>query len=98
MSERLFQILLAPHLSEKGMDQKARHNVHVFRVRTDATKLEIKKAVEKAFEVKVEAVRTANVEGKKRRVGRTQGKRPNWKKAYVTVKPGSGEIEYFEGT
>lgn len=98
MNERLYQILLAPHLSEKGMDQKARHNVHVFRVRRDASKPEIKRAVETAFEVEVESVRTINVQGKKRRVGRNVGKRPDWKKAYVTIKPGSGEIEYFEGT
>ena len=88
MSERLFQVLLAPHLSEKGMEEKSRRNVHVFRVRTDATKTEIKRAVELAFDVKVESVRTVNVLGKTRRVGRNQGKRPDWKKAYVRLQDG----------
>ncbi|MDJ0837401.1 MAG: 50S ribosomal protein L23 [Acidobacteriota bacterium] len=98
MSDRLHSILRAPHLSEKSMFVKEKDNVYVFKVRTDANKLEIKRAVESHFEVKVNDVRTVNVKARKRRVGRNMGKTAAWKKAYVTVEPGSGEIEYFEGT
>ncbi|CAM2006553.1 50S ribosomal protein L23 [Acanthopleuribacter pedis] len=98
MSERLTRILQAPHLTEKSMAEKSKDNVYVFRVRPDANKIEIKAAVEKHFDVEVTDVRTSNVKPKKRRVGRHIGKTAAWKKAYVTVKPGSGEIEYFEGT
>ena len=98
MSNRLNHILLAPHMSEKTMFVKEKDNVYVFRVRPDANKLEIKAAVEKHFEVVVNDVKTSNVKARKRRVGRHLGKTAAWKKAYVTVKPGSGEIEYFEGT
>ena len=98
MSDRLTQVLLAPHLSEKSMFVKDADNVYVFRVRPDANKLEIKRAVETFFEVKVQNVTTSNVKPRKRRVGRQLGKKAAWKKAYVTVEPGSGEIEYFEGT
>ena len=98
MNDRLTKILLAPHLCEKSLTEKARDNVYVFRVRPDANKFEIKAAVEKHFEVEVTDVKTINVKPKKRRIGRHMGKSAAWKKAYVTVKPGSGEIEYFEGT
>ena len=99
MSERLSQVLRRPHLSEKSLARKEKENVYVFRVLPDANKIEIKQAVEKHFEgVKVTDVRTCNVKPKKRRVGRHIGKTAAWKKAYVTVLPGSGEIEYFEGT
>ena len=98
MSDRLTKILLAPHLSEKSMFVKETDNVYVFRVRPDANKIEIKTAIEKLFEVKVNDVKTSNVKPRKRRVGRTMGRKSAWKKAYVTVEPGSGEIEYFEGT
>lgn len=95
---RLNQILLAPHLSEKSLLEKEKDNVYVFRCRPDANKIEIKQAVEAHFGVTVETVRTLNMKSKKRRLGRFMGKTAAWKKAYVTVKPGSGEIEYFEGT
>ena len=98
MSERLNQILRAPHLSEKSMARKEAENVYVFRVLPNANKNEIKQAVEGHFGVVVTDVRTSNVKAKKRRVGKFLGKTAAWKKAYVTVKPGSGEIEYFEGT
>ncbi len=98
MSERMNNILQAPHLSEKSMWVKENDNVYVFKVRTDANKVEIKKAVESHFDVQVTGVKTVSVKPKKRRVGRHMGKTAAWKKAYVTVKPGSGEIEYFEGT
>lgn len=98
MSNRLAHILLAPHLSEKSMAQKEQDNVYVFRVRPDANKIEIKQAVETFFSVEVTNVKTSTVRPKKRRIGKYLGKTSGWKKAYVTVKPGSGEIEYFEGT
>lgn len=98
MNPRMNKILKAPLLTEKSMDMKEHHNVHVFQVDKGATKLEIKDAVEHIFEVKVSLVRTVNVKGKKKRVGRHQGKKADFKKAYVTVLPDSGEIEYFEGT
>jgi len=98
MSDRLNRVLVAPHLSEKSMAEKERENVHVFRVRPDANKIEIKAAVEKHFGVTVDNVRTVNVKPRQRRVGRHIGKTAAWKKAYVTVRPDSGEIEYFEGT
>ncbi len=98
MNDRLNHILVAPHLSEKSMAEKQANNVHVFRVRPDANKIEIKAAVEKHFGVKVDSVRTVNVRPQKRRVGRFLGKTAAWKKAYVTVRSDSGEIEYFEGT
>lgn len=95
---RLNKVLLAPLLSEKSLHVKAEDNVHVFKVRTDANKIEIKQAVEAHFSVKVSNVRTVNVKPVKRRVGRHIGKTAAFKKAYVTVVPDSGEIEYFEGT
>jgi large subunit ribosomal protein L23 len=98
MKDRLNRILLAPHLSEKSMAQKTAGNVHVFRVLPDANKIEIKQAIETHFGVKVADVQTSNVKPKKRRVGKNLGKTAAWKKAYVTVVPESGEIEYFEGT
>ena len=98
MSDRMNKILLAPHLSEKSMFVKENDNVYVFRVRTDANKPEIKQAVEKHFGVDVTEVTTSKVKARKKRVGRHMGKTASWKKAYVSVRPGSGEIEYFEGT
>ncbi len=67
-----------------------------FKVSRDANKIEIKDAVEKIFKVKVESVRTANFHGKKRRQGRHVGRRPDWKKAYVTLKQGEKMIEFSE--
>ena len=98
MSNRTSAILLAPHLSEKSMFVKENNNVYVFRVRPDANKIEIKNAVETHFKVEVTDVKTSMVKPRKRRVGRQMGKKASWKKAYVSVLPGSGEIEYFEGT
>lgn len=95
---RLNKVLIAPHLSEKALAEKAEANVHVFKVRTDANKIEIKQAVELHFGVKVSSVRTVNVRPISRRVGKHLGKTSAYKKAYVSVVPNSGEIEYFEGT
>lgn len=95
---RLNKVLLKPILSEKSMEMRAENNVHVFKVLKDANKIEIKQAVEAHFDVKVSEVNTVKVHAKKRRVGRQMGKTASYKKAYVTIVPDSGEIEYFEGT
>ncbi len=68
----------------------------VFEVAVDATKIEIRKAVEKIFKVKVLKVRTVNYDGKEKRVGRVVGRKNDWKKAYVTLAPGQ-TVEFFEG-
>ncbi len=86
--ERLTQILLAPHVSEKSSRIGEASNQVVFRVMRDARKPEIKKAVEKMFKVEVEHVRVANVKGKRKGVARKAGKRSDWKKAYVRLKTG----------
>lgn len=86
--ERLMTVLLAPHVSEKTSNAAEKNNQHVFRVIRKAKKEEIKKAVEKMFEVKVAAVNTINMNGKRKRFGQRQGKRSDWKKAIVTLEPG----------
>lgn len=85
--ERIFQVLLSPHISEKAT-VVAERGQFVFRVAGDASKLEIRKAVETLFSVKVKGVRTLNVKGKTRNFGRTVGKRSDWKKAYVALEAG----------
>lgn len=79
--ERLLKVLKAPHISEKSTMVAEKLNTIVFKVATDATKAEIKAAVEKLFEVKVEAVRTLNVVGKTKRTGSRMGRRSDWKKS-----------------
>lgn len=91
--ERLMTVIEGPHLSEKS-HIVAENNQIVFRVRTDATKAEIKKAVELLFEVKVESVSVINVRGKIKRFGQAYGQRSGWKKAYVTLAEGS-EIDFL---
>ena len=86
--ERLITLLLAPHVSEKAARATETANQYVFRVRTDATKPEIRAAVELRFKVEVEAVQVVNVAGKEKRFGRFTGRRPDWKKAYVSLKAG----------
>lgn len=92
--ERLMTLLLAPHVSEKSTVAADKRNQVVFRVAKDATKPEIKSAVELMFKVKVKAVTTANVKGKRKRVGRIMGRRRDWKKAYVTLEAGH-EIDFM---
>lgn len=87
-NERLYQILLGPVFSEKAQVLGDKLGVQVFKVAPDATKLEIKKAVEKLFGVQVEAVNTLNSKGKTKRFGRSMGRRSDTKKAYVTLKAG----------
>lgn len=87
--ERLMKVLLAPHVSEKGSLIADKNKQFVFRVTGDANKAEIKGAVELMFNVQVGAVRTCNQAGKVKRLGRGgQGRRSDWKKAYVSLKPG----------
>ena len=94
--ERLMKVLLAPHVSEKSTRLADSSNQVVFRVLPDARKPEIKRAVEKLFDVEVEHVRTASFKGKQKRSQRTLGKRSNWKKAYVRLKPGH-DIDFLGG-
>lgn len=91
--ERLMQVLLAPTVSEKATFVGDKNNQVVFRVAQDATKPEIKAAVELLFKVKVTGIQVANVKGKEKRSGRILGRRRNWKKAYVCVAPGQ-EINF----
>ncbi len=91
--ERLATVLLAPVVSEKGTYIAEKHEQVIFRVMQDATKPEVKAAVEAMFKVDVESVQIANVGGKHKRFGRFTGKRRNWKKAYVSLKPGQ-EINF----
>jgi large subunit ribosomal protein L23 len=91
----VYDIVAAPLITEKGTLVNAEGNQVVFRVRRDANKDEIRHAVETLFKVKVEKIRTLNVLGKIRRVGRNAGRRPNWKKAYVTLAAGQ-RIDFFE--
>nr|WP_233170490.1 50S ribosomal protein L23 [Aquitalea sp. ASV15] len=86
--ERLLQVILAPVVSEKSTMVAEKHQQVVFRVATDATKPEIKAAVEMLFNIKVEGVSTVNVKGKVKRFGRTFGRRKDWKKAYVSLVQG----------
>lgn len=86
--ERIYQVLLGPHISEKATVVAETNRQFVFRVRLDANKLEIKKAVEKLFNVQVAAVNTTVVKGKNKRFGRSLGRRSDFKKAYVALKDG----------
>ncbi|MEY1663186.1 50S ribosomal protein L23 [Isoalcanivorax beigongshangi] len=92
--ERIFKVLLAPVISEKASVVAEKSNQVVFKVARDATKLEIKKAVEQLFNVKVEGVQTTTVKGKRKVFGRIQGKRSDWKKAYVSLQDGQ-DIDFL---
>ncbi|RUO27489.1 50S ribosomal protein L23 [Aliidiomarina halalkaliphila] len=94
--ERLLKVILAPHVSEKATVSAENNNTVVFKVAKDATKSEIKAAVEKLFEVEVTGVRTLNVKGKTKRFGMRVGKRSDWKKAYVTLGEGA-DIDFVGG-
>lgn len=93
---RLLQVLLAPVVSEKSTFVADKRDQVVFKVAKDATKPEIKAAVEMMFKVEVDSVKVANVKGKEKRFGRFIGRRDHWKKAYVCLKPGQ-EINFAEG-
>ena len=94
--ERLMQVLLAPVISEKSTFVADKANQYVFRVAPDATKPQIKAAVELMFKTQVKSVSVVNVRGKEKRFGRFMGRRNNWKKAYVALQPGQ-EINFAEG-
>jgi large subunit ribosomal protein L23 len=87
-SERLATVLLAPIISEKGTFIGDKHNQIIFRIVADATKPEVKAAVETMLKVEVKSVQIVNVGGKTKRFGRFTGRRRGWKKAYVCLKPG----------
>ncbi len=86
--ERVFQVLLGPHVSEKAAIVADANNQYVFRVAGDASKLEVKKAVEQLFKVSVTEVQTLNVKGKVKRNKFGYSKKPGWKKAYVRLAQG----------
>ena len=94
--QRLLQVLLAPQISEKATFVADKNEQVIFRVAPDATKPEVKAAVELLFKVQVESVQISNVKGKQKRFGRNMGARKNWKKAYVCLKPGQ-EINFVDG-
>jgi large subunit ribosomal protein L23 len=94
--KNLYEVVRRPLITEKTTALKETQRSLCFEVHRDASKPEIKKAVETLFGVKVQDVRVANVHGKVKRQGRYVGRRPDWKKAYVVLKPGEKMIEFFE--
>ena len=96
MHTRLYQVIKRPIITEKGLGVKETQHTVVFEVASDATKTEIKEAVQRVFKVKVDHVRTANFHGKFRRRGRVEGFRSDWKKAYVRLAEGEKMIEYAD--
>jgi large subunit ribosomal protein L23 len=96
MKSAVYQVIRRPIVTEKGLGVKETQQTVVFEVSPDATKTQIKEAVQQIFKVKVEAVRTALCHGKFRRRGRAEGFRRDWKKAYVKLSEDSKMIEYAE--
>jgi large subunit ribosomal protein L23 len=94
--KEIYQIVRKPLVTEKSTQQKEANRQYAFEVDRSANKIEIQSAVERLFKVKVLEVRTCNVLGKVKRLGRKNGKRPDWKKAIVTLKEGD-RIDFFEG-
>jgi len=94
--KEVYEIIRRPLVTEKSTQQKETSQQYAFEVNPKANKNEIQSAVERLFKVKVLEVRTCNVLGKVKRLGRKYGKRPDWKKAIVTLKEGD-RIEFFEG-
>ena len=92
----IYDVIVRPIVTEKAVGKKEAENTMCFQVSKDATKTEIKSAVQKIFKVKVADVHTVNNLGKLRRRGRFTGYRPDWKKAYVTLKAGEKMPEYTE--
>ncbi len=92
----IYQVVRRPLITEKALGAKETEATLVFEVASNATKTEVKQAIEALFKVKVEAVRTANFAGKERRRGRFSGYRSDWKKAYVRLQPGQKMPEYIE--
>lgn len=96
MTRNARDIIIRPLLTEKLTEMRESQRKIGLLVRADANKVEIKKATEEALNAKVEKVNVMNVSGKARRIGRMAGKKPDWKKAIVTLKPGE-KLEIFEG-
>ncbi|HET7747350.1 MAG TPA: 50S ribosomal protein L23 [Vicinamibacteria bacterium] len=94
--KNMYDVIRRPLITEKSTNLKETQRTLGFEVHKDATKPEIKKAVEALFGVKVQDVRVANVHGKVKRQGRYSGRRPDWKKAWVVLKEGEKMIEFFE--
>jgi large subunit ribosomal protein L23 len=90
------EIIIAPLVTEKSGHQMMTNNSYTFKVSMNANKVEIKKAIERIFSVRVLSVNTINMLGKPKKLGKYSGKRPDWKKAIVTLKPGD-KISEFEG-
>jgi large subunit ribosomal protein L23 len=95
---RAREIVRRPVITEKSTIAKDEQNTLCFEVDPSANKIEIRRAIQEIFGVRVAEVRLANVRGKMKRVGRNLGRRPDWRKAYVKLAPGEKTIEYFEGT
>jgi large subunit ribosomal protein L23 len=91
-----YQIIIRPVITEKSTWLKDVNREVCFEVHPNANKIEIKQATEKLFKVQVERVRIQKMKGKTRRVGRSEGRKKNWKKAYIKLKEGEKMIEYFE--
>ncbi len=91
-----YKIVIRPVITEKSTLLKEKNREVCFEVDPRANKSEIKKAAEQLFKIKVERVRIQNKKGKKRRVGRSEGRKKDWKKAYIKLKEGEKMIEYFE--
>jgi large subunit ribosomal protein L23 len=98
MIKDAYMIIRRPVITEKSTVLKDKNRDVCFEVAREANKTEIKKAVEQLFKVKVDSVRTQQCHGKEKRVGRNLGRKSDWKKAYVRLKPGEKMIEYFEAT
>ncbi len=91
----IYEVIKRPLVTEKTTIEKDAKNIIAFEIDTQANKIEVKEAVEKIFNVNVVDVKTINIAGKKKRIGKNVGKRSNWKKAYVTLKEGS-KVDFFE--
>jgi len=94
--KNIYEVIRRPLITEKAQIQKEFHHTLCFEVHRDATKPEIKKAVEMLFDTKVANVRVARVHGKVKRQGRFVGQRPDWKKAWVVLAKDAKMIEFFE--
>ncbi len=92
----VYNVLIGPMLTERGALLKEQENKVLFKVEKNANKIDIKRAIEQIFKVKVERVATMNYKGKIKRMGRHSGKRPDWKKAIVTLKEGE-KLDFIEG-
>ncbi|MGE0640333.1 MAG: 50S ribosomal protein L23 [Thermoanaerobaculia bacterium] len=94
---RIQDIIRRPLITEKSGQLREAMNIVAFEVDSRANKIEIRRAVETQFKVKVAEVRVANMHGKLRRQGRFEGRRPDWRKAFVRLAPGEKMIDFFEG-